>query len=410
MVSNRHFNNCRFIKESVNTRNVQFCKNKKTSTLVAKVLKYMNMAKRDYYEVLGVGKTASDDELKKAFRKKAIEHHPDKGGDEAKFKEVNEAYEVLKDSKKRQRYDQFGHAGVGSSAASDGSGGGGPFGGGYSGFEGQNINFDFGDLGDIFGSFFGGGGQGRSRQKARGNDIQTQLDLTFEQAVFGTEVELNLNINDKCKHCKGTTVEPGFEMKTCPTCDGAGQTIRVMRTVLGNIQQAATCDNCKGSGKVPEKVCTVCKGSGVKRENQKIKLKVPAGVDDGATIRLSGHGEAIANGPKGDLYVSIRVKAHKQFTREGDLILSEQSIDMVDAALGTEIEVDTVDGLIRMKIPAGTQSGTDFKLSGHGVPHLRSERRGSHIVTIEVKTPTKLSKKQQELLKEFKQNKKSRFF
>lgn len=366
------------------------------------------MAKRDYYEVLGVGKSASDDELKKAFRKKAIEHHPDKGGDEAKFKEVNEAYEVLKDSKKRQRYDQFGHAGVGSSAASDGAGGN-PF-GGAGGFGGQNINIDFDDLGlgDIFGSFFGGGGSHR-QQKARGHDVQTQLDLTFEQAVFGTEVDLDLNLNDKCEHCKGTTVEPGHEMKTCPTCDGAGQTVRVMRTVLGNIQQAAICDTCKGAGKIPEKVCSVCHGSGVKRKSKQIKLKVPAGIDDGATIRLSGHGEAIANGPKGDLYVAIRVKAHKQFTREGNLILSEQEIDMVDAALGTEINVNTVDGKIKMKIPAGTQSGTDFKLSGHGVPNLNSKNRGAHIVTIIVITPTKLSKKQQELLKEFKQNKKSRF-
>lgn len=363
------------------------------------------MSKRDYYEVLGVSKSASDDELKKAFRKKAIEHHPDKGGDEAKFKEVNEAYEVLKDSKKRQRYDQFGHAGVGSSAASDG---GNP----YAGFggDGQNINFDFGDLGDIFGSFFGGGTQQRSSRKSRGNDVQTQLDLSFEQAVFGTEVELDLNLNDTCEHCKGTTVEPGHEMKTCPTCNGAGQTVRVMRTVLGNIQQAATCETCKGSGRVPEKVCTVCHGSGVQRKKQEIKLKVPAGIDDGATIRLSGHGEAIANGPKGDLYVAIRVKAHKKFTREGDLILSEETIDMVDAALGTEIEVDTVDGPIRMKVPSGTQSGTDFKLSSHGVPHLRSKSRGPHIVTIIVETPTKLSKKQQELLHDFKDNKKSRFF
>lgn len=361
------------------------------------------MSKRDYYEVLGVSKNASDDELKKAFRKKAIEFHPDKGGDEAKFKEVNEAYEVLKDDKKRQRYDQFGHAGVGSSAASDG---GNPFGG----YSGQNINFDFGDLGDIFGSFFGGQSNGQRRPN-RGNDVQTKLDLSFEQAVFGTEIELNLNLNDTCEHCKGTTAEPGYELKTCPTCKGAGQTVRVMRTVLGNIQQAATCETCKGKGKVPEKVCTVCHGSGVQRREQKIKLKVPAGIDDGATIRLSGHGEAIANGPKGDLYVRINVKAHKHFTREGDLILSEEVVDMVDAALGTEIAVDTVDGPITMKVPAGTQSGTDFKLSGHGVPHVRGKGRGAHIVTLVVETPTKLSKKQQELLQEFKDTsgKKSRF-
>ncbi len=366
------------------------------------------MSKRDYYEVLGVGKNASADELKKAFRRKAIEYHPDKGGDEAKFKEVNEAYEVLKDDKKRQRYDQFGHAGVGSSAASDG---GNPF-AGFGGAGGQNINFDFGDLGlgDIFGSFFGGNASGSRQRRARGNDVQTQLDLTFEQAVFGTEVELSLNLNDTCSHCKGTTVEPGHEMKTCPVCDGAGQTIRVMRTILGNIQQAATCERCKGRGKIPEKVCTVCHGSGVQRKNKSVKLKVPAGIDDGATIRLSGHGEAVANGSKGDLYVGIRVKAHKKFTREGNLILSEQSVPMVDAALGTEIEVETVDGPVRMKVPAGTQSGTDFKLSGHGVPHLRSKSRGAHIVTINVETPTKLSKRQQELLKEFKSKGKRSIF
>lgn len=367
------------------------------------------MAKRDYYEVLGVGKSASDDELKKAFRKKAIEHHPDKGGDEAKFKEVNEAYEVLKDAKKRQRYDQFGHAGVGTSASSDGAGGG--YGGGFGGFNGQNVNFDFDDLGlgDIFGSFFGGGG-GRSRGPARGSDVQTQLDLTFEQAVFGTEVDIDLNLNDTCEHCKGKTVEPGHDMKTCPVCDGKGQTVRVMRTVIGNIQQASKCDRCKGTGKVPEKVCTVCHGSGTQKTKQNIKLKVPAGVDDGATIRLSGRGEAVANAPKGDLYVNIRVKAHKKFTREGDLILSEETIDMVDAALGTEIEVETVDGPIKMKIPAGTQSGTDYKLSGHGVPHLRSKNRGSHIVTVTVETPTKLSKKQKELLEDFQQTSGRKFF
>ena len=367
------------------------------------------MSKQDYYEVLGVSKSASADELKKAFRRKAIEFHPDKGGDEAKFKEVNEAYEILKDDKKRQRYDQFGHAGVGSSAASDGSG---PFGGagGFGGFDGQNVNFDFDDLGDIFGSFFGGGQGSRPRGKARGNDVQTQLELTFEQAVFGTEVDVALNLNDTCEHCKGKTVEPGYEMKTCPVCDGAGQTVRVMRTVIGNIQQAAKCDRCKGTGKIPEKVCTVCHGAGVEKKRQDIKLKVPAGIDDGATIRVSGRGEAIANGPKGDLYVNIRVKAHKKFTREGDLIISEETVSMVDAALGTEIDVETVDGQVKMKVPAGTQSGTDFKLSSHGVPHLRSKNRGAHIVTLLVETPAKLSKRQKELLEEFNKNHKKGLF
>lgn len=359
------------------------------------------MSKRDYYEVLGVKKDASADELKKAFRKAAIEHHPDRGGDEAKFKEVNEAYEVLKDGSKRQRYDQFGHAGVG------GNGGGDPFGG----FGGQNVNFDFGDagLGDIFNNFFGGGGQQRGRQ-ARGNDIEVRADISFEDAVFGTEVDLTLHLEDTCEHCKGTTAEPGYELKTCDTCKGAGQVVQNMQTIFGNIQQAAVCPACKGTGKKPEKVCTNCHGKGTKKKNQKIALKVPAGIDDGATIRLREHGEAIANGPKGDLYVNVRVKPHKKFTREGNLILSEEHVDMVSAALGTEIDVETVDGKIRMKVPAGTQSGTDFKLSSHGVPHLRSSTRGAHIVTIVVETPTKLSKKQKELLQEFQGPKKKKLF
>ncbi len=355
------------------------------------------MAKRDYYEILGISKSASADEIKKAFRKAATQHHPDKeGGNEEKFKEVNEAYEILSNPDKRKRYDQFGHAGVGSSASSDG---GNPFAG--FGGNGQNINFDFGDLGlgDIFGSFFGGGQQ-RTNRQTRGRDVETSIDLTFEQAVFGTEVDLHLKLEDTCEHCKGTTVEPGHEMKTCDTCNGSGQVVSVTRTVFGNIQQASVCPTCKGTGKVPEKVCTVCHGKGTQAKNQDITLKVPAGVDDGATIRLREHGEAIANGPKGDLFVNIRVKPHKQFTREGDLILSEEHVGMIEAALGTEIEVDTVDGPVRMKVPAGTQSGTDFKLSGHGVPHLNSSSRGAHIVTVVVDTPTKLSRQQQELLKQ----------
>ncbi|MBC7708242.1 molecular chaperone DnaJ [Polaromonas sp.] len=359
------------------------------------------MAKRDYYELLGLSKGASADEIKKGFRKAAIEHHPDRGGDEAKFKEINEAYEVLKDPSKKQRYDQFGHAGVG------GNGGGG---GGYGGFEGfggqgQNVNFDFGDLGlgDIFSSFFGGGqgGGGHSQRQARGRDMESRIEITFEEAIFGTESKLNLHMEDSCEHCKGSTVEPGHELKTCETCKGSGQVVTVSRTIFGNIQQAAICPTCQGRGKVPEKVCSVCRGKGTQVKKQEIALKIPAGIDDGATIRLREHGEAIANGPKGDLYVNIRVKPHKQFTREGDLILSSEHISMVEAALGTEIEVDTVDGPVRMKIPAGTQSGSDFKLSNHGVPHLKGSTRGAQIVTIIVDTPTKLNKQQQELLKQY---------
>ena len=354
------------------------------------------MSKRDYYEVLGVSKDASADEIKKAFRKLAVKYHPDKdGGDETKFKEANEAYEVLKDAQKRQRYDQFGHAGVG------GSSGGGYGGSPFDGFSSQGFDFNFGDggLGDIFGQFFGGGQS--QRGPVRGRDVETQIQLTFEEAVFGVERELSFDMEDECKHCKGTTVEPGHDMKTCPTCQGAGQQMRVMNTMFGAIQQAVTCETCKGRGKVPEKVCTVCSGRGTERRKQTVTLKVPAGIDDGATIRLKERGEAMANGPKGDLYVHIRVKAHKKFTREGDLILSEEHVSMIEAALGAEIDVLTVDGKVRMKVPAGTQSGTDFKLSGHGVPHLRSDRRGAHIVQIIVDTPTKLSKKQRELLEQF---------
>lgn len=350
------------------------------------------MAKRDYYEVLGVGKSASADEIKKAFRRAATQHHPDRGGNEEKFKEINEAYEVLKDTEKRKRYDQFGHAGVGGNSSN-------PFGGGFSG---QNVNFDFGDLGlgDIFSSFFGGGPQNQRRQ-TRGRDVESSVEISFEQAVFGTEVDLNLTLEDSCNHCKGTTVEPGYELKICDQCKGSGQVVSVTRTVFGNIQQATICSKCSGIGKIPEKVCSVCHGKGTESKRQTIKLKIPAGVDDGATIRLREQGEAIANGPKGDLYINIRVKSHKHFTREGDIILSEEHVGMVDATLGTEIEVKTVDGPIRMKVPAGTQSGTDFKLSSHGVPYLKSNNRGPHIVTIIVDTPTKLSKQQQQLLEEF---------
>lgn len=361
------------------------------------------MTKRDYYEILGVSKDASADEIKKAFRRLAVQHHPDKeGGTEEKFKEINEAYEVLKDQSKRQRYDQFGHAGVGGAA-----GGGGPFGGD---FNGQGANFDFGDLGDIFGSFFGGGQQQRHRQANRGRDVEVKLEIGFDEAVFGTEEEVTLNLEDTCDHCKGKTVEPGYDLKTCATCKGAGQVVNVMRTIFGNIQQATVCPTCKGTGKVPEKVCSVCHGKGTQRKQQKITLKVPAGIDDGAVVRLRERGEAVANGPKGDLYVHIRVKAHKKFTREGDLILSEEHINMVDAALGTEIDVETVDGKVRMKIPAGTQSGTDFKLSNHGVPHLQKTTRGAHIVTIVVDTPAKLTKHQKELLEEFKKPQKRGLF
>ncbi len=295
------------------------------------------MAKRDYYEVLGVSKNASDDEIKKAYRKLAVKYHPDKNpGDkeaEAKFKEINEAHDVLSDKQKRARYDQFGHAGVGGGAA-----GGNPFQNGNFNFNGQSFNFDFGGGGfeDILGSLFGFGGPRRPR---RGDDYQVQVTLTFEEAIFGTTKTVDYNGKD-------------------------------------------------------------------------LKIKIPAGIDDGMSIRLRGKGgEApTPDGEKGDLYVRIRVKPHKHLTREGNIILSEEVISMVDAALGCEIEVETVDGKITMKVPAGTQSGTPFKLSGHGVPFRADGDRGPHIVTVIVETPKNLSKKQKELLEEFKNSKKRGFW
>ena len=248
------------------------------------------MSKRDYYEILGVEKGASADEIKKAFRKAAVKYHPDKeGGDETKFKEANEAYEVLKDQQKRQRYDQFGHAGVG--GASGGGGAGNPF-EGFQGFgNGQGFEFNFGDggLGDIFGSFFGGGQ--REQGPRRGRDVETNVDLTFEEAIFGADKTLRVTLDDECSHCKGTTVEPGHQMKTCDTCKGAGQQTRVMNTIFGAMQQAVTCPTCNGRGKVPEKVCTVCRGKGTEKKRQDIVVKIPAGVVDGATIRLRERGE-----------------------------------------------------------------------------------------------------------------------
>ncbi|MBR3176335.1 DnaJ domain-containing protein [Candidatus Saccharibacteria bacterium] len=301
------------------------------------------MAKRDYYEVLGVSKNASDDEIKKAYRKLAVKYHPDKNpGDkeaEAKFKEINEAHDVLSDKQKRARYDQFGHAGVGG-AAGNPFGGGNPFGnGGNFNFNGQTFNFDFGGggLDDLLGNIFGFGGGARRPRK--GADYQTSVTITFEEAIFGTTKKVSVNGED-------------------------------------------------------------------------LKIKIPAGIDDGMSIKLRGKGgEAPESGAeKGDLYVRVRVKPHKSLTREGAIILSEEKIDMVDAALGCEVEVETVDGKITMKVPAGTQSGTPFKLSGHGVPFRSDGDRGPHIVTIIVETPKNLSRKQKELLEEFKKNKKRGFW
>jgi molecular chaperone DnaJ len=357
--------------------------------------------KRDYYDILDVSKTASADEIKKAYRKLAMQHHPDKhGGDDAKFKEIGEAYEVLKDPQKRAAYDQYGHAG----AQGNPFGGGGPGGGaGFGGFNGAE-GFDFSDIlnqfmGGMGGSPFGGA---RSNGPARGSDLEVSLTIDFLEAVFGVEKDLSLTLDDACDTCGGDGAEPGTKLKSCDTCGGRGQVTRVQQTILGAIQQTTVCPKCQGRGKIPEKPCHTCHGNGIQRRQRTLKVRIPGGVDNGATIRLGGQGAAPrGGGRKGDLYVTIRVRPDRRFQRDGRDVLSEVTVPMVQAALGTEVEVETVDGPLTFKVPAGTQSGKVFKLSGHGVPSVSGRARGDHLVTMTVETPTKLTAKQRELLEEF---------
>ena len=354
--------------------------------------------KRDYYDILGLSKSATPDEIKRAYRKLAMEHHPDKhGGDDAKFKEIGEAYDTLKDPQKRAGYDQFGQAGA---QGNPFGGGGGQ--GGYSsgGFDFNGAGFDFSD---ILNQFMGGaGGGGASRGPARGRDLEVGITIDFTEAVFGTEKSVSLTADDACEHCHGNGAEPGSKLKTCDTCKGRGQVTRVQQTILGAIQQTGTCPTCSGRGQIPEKACTVCHGSGIVRRARTLKVKIPAGVDDGATMRLSGSGGAPkGGGPKGDLYVQVRVRSDRRFDRHGRDIHSQVAIPMVAAALGTEITVETVDGPVTLKVPGGTQSGKVFKLSNRGVPVLGRSSRGDHLVTIIAEIPTKLSGKQRELLEQF---------
>lgn len=360
---------------------------------------------KDYYNILGVGKNASQEEIKKTFRKKAHQCHPDKqGGDEQKFKEINEAYQVLGDAKKRAQYDQFG------SAFEHGQAGG-----GFSGFEGfsaqsaqggsgWDINMEdlgdiFGGLGDIFG-FSSRGGQGRGRAR-RGGDIQVLLAIEFKEAVFGAEKEINLKKNVVCDRCGGNGAEPDSKIETCKTCNGSGRIIKTQRTIFGNMRAQTTCPDCGGEGKSYSQKCSKCHGSGVIQEISGIKVKIPAGIDDGETIRLSGHGEAGERGASaGDLYLKIRVNPDIKFKRDGYNILSKAEISFAQAALGDKIEIPTVDGNVKLKIPEGAQSGKVFRLSGRGIPRLRGSGRGDHLVEIIVKTPTGLSRKQKEMLRE----------
>lgn len=371
---------------------------------------------KDYYEALGVSRDATQDEIKKAYRKLAVQYHPDKeGGDEQKFKEISEAYEVLGDPEKRQSYDRFGHEAY-QSAQSAGGAGADPF-QGFGGFGGgQQFEFDLGDLdlGDIFGSFFGGGGGQRTRrqQPQRGRDVEARVTIDFEEAVFGTEKTVSLDLEDTCSRCEGSMAEPGSDTKTCDTCGGQGQVVQAQRTMLGTIQHATVCPDCHGRGSVPEKPCSECGGTGTKRSKHKINVKIPAGINDGSAIRLRGRGEAPSGGgpnaAKGDLYVHVSINPSKQFERHGKDIVSEVTIDMVDAALGTEINVPTVDGKKKLKIPAGTQHGQTFRISGSGVPHGRGDTRGDHLVTVNISIPKKVSGKQKELLQELRKHRKKK--
>lgn len=356
------------------------------------------MPKRDYYDILGVSKSATQDEIKRAYRKQAVKVHPDKtGGDDSKFKELGEAYEVLNDPQKRAAYDQFGPDGPQGFA---GGGAGGQAGGaGFGGFDFNGAGFDFSD---ILNQFMGGQ-QGGRQQRQGGRDLEIGLTIDFKEAVFGTDKMVAIDLDDVCQTCHGNGAKPGTKLKQCATCKGSGQVTRVQQTILGAIQQNAVCPTCNGRGEVPETPCETCHGSGVQRRRHEIKVTVPAGVDNGTTIRLNGQGATRkgAGGAKGDLYVQIRVKPNHNFVRQDRNIVSRVTLPMAQAALGVEIPVETVDGEVTLKIPGGTQSGKVFKLSGRGVPGLQGRARGDHLVEVTVETPSKLTGRQKELLEEF---------
>ncbi len=356
--------------------------------------------KRDYYEVLGVDKNASDDEIKKAYRKMAKKYHPDLNpGDkeaEKNFKEVNEAYEVLSDSGKKARYDQYGHAGVDPNFGAGNAGGG-------SGFGGFG---DFGDLGDIFGQFFGGGfgGSGRANPNAprRGGDASATVNLSFEEAAKGCKKTVKVTRVETCKSCGGSGAEKGSTVKTCPGCHGTGQINVTQRTPFGQMQTTRVCDQCRGSGKIIEKPCRECAGKGRIRRTTENTVDIPAGIDDGQVINMRGGGDAGVNGgPSGDLHINVFVRPHPVFEREGYDVFCEVPVTFSQAALGSEITVPTLDGNVKFTIHEGTQPGDEFKLRGKGIQRLRYSGRGDQYVKIAVEVPKNLSKKQKEILKEF---------
>lgn len=363
-------------------------------------------SKRDYYEVLGVSKTATDEELKKAYRKLAKKYHPDANPDnkeeaEAKFKEVNEAYETLSDPQKRRMYDQFGHNGP------QGFGGaGGPFGGGNyysytsSGFDGFS---DFGDLGDIFSSFFGGGARAGARQQRgprKGADLNLNLEITFEEAFLGVEKQISITRPETCNVCHGSGAKPGTTVTKCAVCNGTGTVKQVQNTILGQMQTTRTCTNCHGTGEVIKEPCDNCKGKGTVRKQPKIRVKIPAGIDDNQTVVLKGEGEpGEKGGPKGDLYITVRIKRSNVFTRQGTTVSCEIPITITQATLGANLKIPMVDGSTETyTIPEGTQTGTKFTIRERGFKSLNSNSRGNFVFTVVVQTPKRLNKEQRELI------------
>ena len=361
--------------------------------------------KKDYYEILGVSKTASDDELKKAFRKKAKQWHPDANPDnkkeaEAKFKEVNEAYEVLSNPQKRQMYDQFGTADPQQAGF-----GGGPFGGGNGYYSYSTSDFgDFGDLGDIFSSFFGGGFGGQKSKNSsgprKGADLKYNMDISFEESFLGVEKEINISRNETCTTCNGNGAKPGTNVVTCSMCGGTGQIRQVQNTILGQMQTTKTCNNCNGSGKVIKDPCDTCHGKGTIRKQAKIKVKIPAGIDNGQTVVLRGEGEpGVKGGPKGDLYINIGVRKHHIYTRNGNNVYCNIPITFTQATLGADIEVPMVDGSkVTYKVPEGTQPGAKFVIKNKGFKAVNSTYQGDFVFEVQVQVPKRLSKEQRDLL------------
>lgn len=351
------------------------------------------MSKRDYYEVLGVSKTATEEELKKAYRKLARKYHPDVNKDNpeeaaAKFKEINEAYNVLSDPQKRAAYDQYGHAATDPNFGAGGFGGFGDF--GFDGF------------GDIFDMFFGGGRGSSQRRNGpqRGSDLRFDMEITFEEAAFGKDTTIEIPRTEICPTCNGNRAKPGTPIKTCTNCNGTGQVQVTQSTAFGRFVNVRTCEHCHGEGKVIETPCTGCHGTGRVRKNRKIDVKVPAGVENGSRLRVAGEGEAgLRGGSPGDLYIYIYVKKHPRFERQGDDVISEITLSITQATMGTTVMVDTLDGKVELKIPEGTQHGTSFRMRGHGITHLRGHGRGDHFVKVKVAIPTKLNGEQRELLK-----------